>query len=81
MSAPRLGLTGPAVVVSAACASTSKAFGNAARMIGAGFCDAAIVGGADSLCPDHAVRLPVAGPDLTATLPPVRCGAGRHLDR
>jgi 3-oxoacyl-[acyl-carrier-protein] synthase-1 len=46
----RLGLTGPAVVVSAACASTSKAFGNAARMIEAGFCDAAIVGGADSLC-------------------------------
>jgi len=45
-----LGLTGPALVVSAACASTAIAFGNAARMIGLGFCDAAVVGGADSLC-------------------------------
>ena len=46
----RLGLSGPALVVSCACASTAKAFGNAARMIAAGACDAAIVGGADSLC-------------------------------
>lgn len=45
-----LRLTGPAMVVSAACATTAKAFGNAARMIAAGLCDAAIVGGADSLC-------------------------------
>ncbi|HVA15613.1 MAG TPA: beta-ketoacyl-[acyl-carrier-protein] synthase family protein [Stellaceae bacterium] len=45
-----LDLTGPAIVVSAACATTAKAFGNAARMIAAGFCDAAIVGGADTLC-------------------------------
>ena len=45
-----LNLTGPAVVVSVACATTAKAFGNAARMIEAGFCDAAIVGGADTLC-------------------------------
>lgn len=43
-------LDGPAVVISAACATTAKAFGNAARMIAAGLCDAAIVGGADSLC-------------------------------
>jgi 3-oxoacyl-[acyl-carrier-protein] synthase-1 len=46
----RLGLRGPSVVVSCACASTAKAFGSAARMIEAGICDAAIVGGADSLC-------------------------------
>ncbi len=46
----RLGVFGPSVVVSCACASTAKAFGNAARMIEAGICDAAIVGGADSLC-------------------------------
>jgi 3-oxoacyl-[acyl-carrier-protein] synthase-1 len=46
----RLGLCGPAFVVSSACATTAKAFGNAARMIAAGMCDAAIVGGADSLC-------------------------------
>ncbi len=45
-----LRLEGPAMVISAACASTSKAFGNAARMIAGGLCDAAIVGGADSLC-------------------------------
>lgn len=45
-----LGVAGPAAVVSAACATTAKAFGNAARMIEAGLCDAAIVGGADSLC-------------------------------
>ena len=45
-----LGLAGPALVVSAACASTAKAFGNAARMIALGLCDAAVVGGADSLC-------------------------------
>jgi 3-oxoacyl-[acyl-carrier-protein] synthase I len=45
-----LGLTGPALVVSAACATTAKAFGSAARMISAGLCDAAIVGGADTLC-------------------------------
>ena len=45
-----LGLEGPALVVSAACASTAKAFGNAARMIETGLADAAIVGGADSLC-------------------------------
>jgi 3-oxoacyl-[acyl-carrier-protein] synthase-1 len=45
-----LRLDGPAIVLSAACATTAKAFGNAARMIAAGICDAAIVGGADSLC-------------------------------
>jgi 3-oxoacyl-[acyl-carrier-protein] synthase-1 len=45
-----LGLAGPAFVVSTACAATSKVFGSAARMIEAGICDAAIVGGADTLC-------------------------------
>jgi|WP_295830608.1 3-oxoacyl-[acyl-carrier-protein] synthase-1 len=46
----RLGLEGPAFVVSSACATTSKVFANAARMIATGVCDAAVVGGADSLC-------------------------------
>lgn len=46
----RLGLAGPAHAVSAACATTAKVFANAARMIAAGVCDAAVVGGADSLC-------------------------------
>jgi 3-oxoacyl-[acyl-carrier-protein] synthase-1 len=45
-----LGLAGPASVVSSACASTAKAFAGASRMIAAGICDAAIVGGADTLC-------------------------------
>jgi 3-oxoacyl-[acyl-carrier-protein] synthase I len=45
-----LGLRGPAVVISSACSSSAKAFGNAARMMAAGACDAAIVGGVDSLC-------------------------------
>jgi 3-oxoacyl-[acyl-carrier-protein] synthase-1 len=45
-----LDISGPSVVASAACATTAKTFGNAARMIEAGFCDAAIVGGADTLC-------------------------------
>jgi 3-oxoacyl-[acyl-carrier-protein] synthase I len=45
-----LALAGPAFVVSSACATTGKVFGSAARMIAAGLCDAAIVGGADTLC-------------------------------
>ena len=45
-----LKLTGPAVAVSSACSSSAKVFGNAQRMIAAGLCDAAIVGGVDSLC-------------------------------
>lgn len=45
-----LGLRGPALVVSTACSSSAKVFGNAARMIAAGLCDAAVVGGVDTLC-------------------------------
>jgi 3-oxoacyl-[acyl-carrier-protein] synthase-1 len=44
------GLQGPAFVASTACAATSKVFASAARMIAAGICDAAVVGGADTLC-------------------------------
>ena len=46
----RFGIDGPSCVVSAACASSAKVFGNAARMIAAGRIDAAVVGGVDSLC-------------------------------
>ena len=46
----RLGLTGVASAISAACASSAKVFASAARAIAAGFCDAAVVGGVDSLC-------------------------------
>ena len=45
-----LGLSGPAVVVSTACSSSAKVFGQAARMIELGLIDAAVVGGVDSLC-------------------------------
>lgn len=46
----RLGLEGPATVISTACSSSAKAFSAAARMIAAGWIDAAVVGGVDSLC-------------------------------
>ena len=45
-----LGLRGPALVVSTACSSSAKVFATAARYLQAGLCDAAIVGGVDSLC-------------------------------
>jgi 3-oxoacyl-[acyl-carrier-protein] synthase-1 len=46
----RLGLRGPACVVSTACSSSAKVFGQAARLIELGLIDAAVVGGVDSLC-------------------------------
>ena len=46
----RLGLNGISSAVSAACASSAKVFASAARAMEAGFCDAAVVGGVDSLC-------------------------------
>ena len=45
-----LSLSGPSFVVSSACSSSAKVFANAARMMAAGVCDAAVVGGVDSLC-------------------------------
>ena len=48
--ATRLGLSGPAMVVSTACSSSAKVFADARRYIAAGLCDAAVVGGVDSLC-------------------------------
>lgn len=46
----QLGLAGPCWTVSTACSSSAKVFATAARMIGAGLIDAAVVGGVDSLC-------------------------------
>jgi len=43
-------LKGVAQVISTACSSSAKVFASASRHIEAGFCDAAIVGGVDSLC-------------------------------
>jgi 3-oxoacyl-[acyl-carrier-protein] synthase-1 len=45
-----LGLTGPAYTIATACSSSGKALAAAARLIRAGFADAALVGGVDSLC-------------------------------
>ncbi len=46
----RLGLSGPSFTISTACAATAKVFAAASRMVMAGVCDAAVVGGADSFC-------------------------------
>lgn len=51
-----LDLTGPAYVVATACSSSAKALASARRLIRAGLADAAIVGGADTLC-----KMTVAG--------------------
>jgi 3-oxoacyl-[acyl-carrier-protein] synthase I len=45
-----LALTGPAYTIAAACSSSGKALAAAARLIRAGFADAALVGGVDTLC-------------------------------
>lgn len=45
-----LSLEGPVISVSTACSSSAKVFASAWRHIEAGFCDAAVVGGVDSLC-------------------------------
>lgn len=46
----RLGLRGPAVSISTACTSGARAFLEAGVLIAAGLCDAAVVGGVDTLC-------------------------------
>ncbi|ODB86144.1 beta-ketoacyl-[acyl-carrier-protein] synthase II [Candidatus Thiodiazotropha endoloripes] len=45
-----LGLNGTAIAISTACSSSAKVFAAAYRYMTAGVCDAAIVGGVDSLC-------------------------------
>ena len=46
----RLGLGGPAVVLSTACSSSAKALALARRWLRLGACDAVLAGGVDSLC-------------------------------
>jgi 3-oxoacyl-[acyl-carrier-protein] synthase-1 len=63
----RLGLKGPSFTLSTACAATAKLFAVAARMIEAGLCDAAVIGGADSFCGTtlfgfHALGVMAEGP-------------------
>jgi 3-oxoacyl-[acyl-carrier-protein] synthase-1 len=50
LSAEVLGLQGPMAAISTACSSSAKVFLAAQRWIEAGLIDAAVVGGADSLC-------------------------------
>ncbi len=62
-----LGLTGPAATISVACASSAKVFAQAARWLAVGLIDAAVVGGADSLCLTtlygfHSLQLTSPGP-------------------
>jgi 3-oxoacyl-[acyl-carrier-protein] synthase-1 len=45
-----LGLSGPAYTIATACSSSGKAFASAQRLIAAGLCDVALVGGVDTLC-------------------------------
>ena len=45
-----LGLAGPALVISTACSSGAKAIAAGDRYLRAGLCDAAVVGGVDTLC-------------------------------
>lgn len=45
-----LGIEGPCLTIATACSSSAKVFASAARLLEIGLADAAIVGGADSLC-------------------------------
>ena len=66
--ASRLGLTGPAHVISTACSSSAKALASAARLIHAGLADAVVAGGADSLC-----EFTVAGFSALGSVSATRC--------
>lgn len=48
--ATALQLSGPTLAISTACSSSAKVFAAAYRSVHAGYCDAAVVGGVDSLC-------------------------------
>ena len=63
-----LELTGLRYTISTACSSSAKAFASAWRLLAAGRCDAAIVGGVDSLC-----KLTLNGFDALESLAPERC--------
>lgn len=49
-AARALDLSGPAYTVTTACSSSAKVFASARRLLRAGLCDAAVVGGADTVC-------------------------------
>ncbi|HEY4066328.1 MAG TPA: beta-ketoacyl-ACP synthase [Burkholderiaceae bacterium] len=62
-----LGLEGPCLTLSTACSSSAKAFAAAERLLRLGLVDAAVVGGADTLCGSvlfgfNALQLVSSGP-------------------
>jgi 3-oxoacyl-[acyl-carrier-protein] synthase I len=72
-----LQLHGPSWVVSTACSSSAKVFGNAARLIAAGLIDAAVIGGVDSLCLTTLYgfnSLELLAPDICRPWDARRCG-------
>ena len=71
----RLGLEGPAMVVSTACSSGAKVFASASRAIEAGLCDAAVVGGVETLC--FTTLHGFASLELLSREPCRPCDAGR----
>lgn len=73
--AARLGLEGPLLSVSNACASSSRAFVDARHWLEAGLCDAVVVGGADSLC--QMTLRGFASLGLVSPEPTRPCDAGR----
>jgi 3-oxoacyl-[acyl-carrier-protein] synthase-1 len=57
-----LAVEGPSLTVSTACSSSAKVFASAGRLLQLGLCDAAVVGGVDTLCGNvlfgfHALQL------------------------
>jgi 3-oxoacyl-[acyl-carrier-protein] synthase-1 len=71
----RLGLNGPASMISTACSSSAKVFASAARLIELNLCDAAVVGGVDSLCLNTLYGF--ASLELVASSPCRPCDAER----
>ncbi|MDE2582973.1 MAG: beta-ketoacyl-ACP synthase [Rhodospirillales bacterium] len=70
-----LGLGGPSFAISTACASSAKAFAEAEMLIAAGLADAAVVGGADSLC--RMTLRGFAALELISPVPARPCAADR----
>lgn len=71
----QLALNGPASMVSTACSSSAKVFASAARLIELNLCDAAVVGGVDSLCLNTLYGF--ASLELVAATPCRPCDAER----
>lgn len=71
-----LDLRGPALMISTACSSSAKVFASAQRMLAQGVCDAAVVGGVDSLCRNTLYGF--SSLDLVAAGPCRPCSADRN---